>query len=102
MTINVNVVIAGALAFTIALAWNEAVSKSIKSFFPIRHEADIAKVTLIYAILITIFIIIFIYLINKTKKIYYQYTGKILFGDTNNTNNTNYDSRIIKFWEPSK
>ena len=37
MPINVNAVIAGALAFTIALAWNDAVNKSIKSFFPIRH-----------------------------------------------------------------
>ena len=42
MTVNINTVIAGALAFLTALAWNDAVSKSIKSFFPMRHETDIS------------------------------------------------------------
>ena len=102
MPINVNAVIAGALAFTIALAWNDAVNKSIKSFFPIRHENDIAKVTLIYAIFITIFVIIVIYLINKTKKTYYQYTGKHMFGDSINEKHPPRVSQAVSFWEPPK
>ena len=98
MTVNINAVIAGALGFVIALAWNDAVNKSIKSFFPVRHENDIAKVTLIYAIIVTIFIIIIIYLINKTKKIYYQYTGKKLFdGDKLYVTK----NKIINFWDPN-
>ena len=103
MTVNINTVIAGALGFVIALAWNDAVNKSIKSFFPVRHENDIAKVTIIYAILITIFVIVMVFIINQTKKTYYKYTGKPLFDtivDNKINNNKDIHTQIIKFWEP--
>ena len=103
MPINVNAVIAGALGFLIALAWNDAVNKSIKSFFPVRHENDIAKVTIIYAIFITIFVIFIVFIINQTKKTYYKYTGKPLFDtivDNKINNNKDIPTQIIKFWEP--
>ena len=89
MTVNINAVIAGALGFVIALAWNDAVNKSIKSFFPVRHENDIAKVTIIYAILITIFVIVMVFIINQTKKTYYKYTGKPLFDSVDSPESNN-------------
>ena len=103
MTININAVIAGALGFVVALAWNDAVNKSIKSFFPIRHENEIAKVTIIYAIFITIFVIIVIYVINQTKKTYYKYTGKPLFDTIQGnklTNSKDIPMQFVRLWEP--
>ena len=103
MTINVNAVVATALGFGLALTWNDAIHKSIKSFFPTRHEDDVAKVTLIYAIFITIFVIFVVFMINQTKKTYYKYTGKPLF-DTVVGNKLNSSEDIplhfIKLWEP--
>ena len=103
MTININAVIAGALGFVVALSWNDAVNKSIKSFFPVRHENDIAKVTLIYAIIMTIFVIFIIYIINQTKKTYYKYSGKPLFDTIEGNklvNSKDMPMQIIRLWEP--
>ena len=103
MPINVNAVVAGALGFIIALAWNDAVNKSIKSFFPVRHENDIAKVTIIYAICITIFVIFIVYIINITKKTYYKYTGKPLFDTIEGNkidNSKDIPMQFIRLWEP--
>ena len=103
MPININAVIAGALGFTVALAWNDAVSKSIKSFFPVRHENDVAKVTLIYAIFVTIFVIFVVFIINQTKKTYYKYTGKPLFDTIAGNkidNSQDIPLQFIRLWEP--
>ncbi|CAB4481489.1 unnamed protein product [Rhizophagus irregularis] len=66
MSLNVKSLASGALEFTLALAWNEAVSNAIKSFFPPDDEKKAeAKATIIYALIVTILIFLLSHSPNK-------------------------------------
>lgn len=68
MPINFTTLITNSLGFTIALAWNDAVSKSLRSFYPsnntVRHVIG-------YAVIITLLVIITIVIINYIRKTVY-------------------------------
>lgn len=73
MSLSVNSLASGALEFTLALAWNEAVSKTIKSFFPPDDEKKAeAKATIIYALIVTILIFFAIKFVQQTRKLVNQ------------------------------
>ena len=73
MSINFATLASGALGFTIALAWNDAVSKTIQSFFPPKDERAAARATLIYALIITIIVIFIVAVINNARRIVHRY-----------------------------
>lgn len=52
----------GALGFTIALAWNDAVSQTIKSMFP---RSSAARATILYALVVTALVIAISICINQ-------------------------------------
>ena len=64
-----------ALGFTVAIAWNDAVSKTFKSLFPPQNEKTAARMTLIYALIITILVIIIVAVINHTRKVVHKISG---------------------------
>jgi|UniRef100_A0A6C0I1W1 hypothetical protein len=98
--INVAALLAATLALIIAFAWTDATTKSLRQAFPVKHHSNVAKLTIIYALLITIFIIFLVVLLNRTNKMYYTYTGKILLNFINFNNGFNKRS-ILSFWKPN-
>ena len=56
----------GALAFSLAISWNEAVSASIRSLYPNDRQGS-AHATVAYAIVITILVIVIVAIINHVK-----------------------------------
>ena len=73
MTINFSALATDALGFTIALAWNDAVSKVIKGLFPAAQAS--ARVTLLYAIVITVLVIGLVALINHAHRAIHRMRG---------------------------
>jgi hypothetical protein len=69
MLINFTTLASGALAFTLALAWNDAAVKTIQSFFPPKSERTAARATLLYALVITILVIFIVAVINHTRRV---------------------------------
>jgi hypothetical protein len=63
-----------ALGFTVALAWNDAVCRSLKSFFPPQNEKAAARHTIIYAVVITILVIFVVAVVNHMRKIVHKRT----------------------------
>lgn len=61
--IDFKTLLTGALAFTMALAWNDGVSSSIRSLYPSDRRGS-AHATITYAIVITILVIIIVVAIN--------------------------------------
>ena len=56
----------GALGFTIALAWNDAVLHTIKSMFPtINSRGSAARAMILYALVVTVLVITIAICINK-------------------------------------
>ena len=47
----------GALAFTVALAWNDAVSQTIRGMFPGDARGGAARATILYALAVTLLVI---------------------------------------------
>ena len=74
-SINYTALASGALGFTLALAWNDAVVKTIQSLFPPKDERAAAKATIVYAIVVTLLIIIVVAIINCTRRIVHSYTS---------------------------
>jgi len=97
--LSVGTLLAATLALLIAFAWNDAATKSLQHVLPVRHHSDIVKITIIYALLITMFIIFIVCILNQTNKLYYTYTGK-LFLDINNIGALGINSKILRFWKP--
>jgi len=73
MSINFTTLATSALGFTVALAWNDAVSRSLKSFFPPQNEKAAARHTLIYAVVITILVIFIVAVVNHARKVVYKH-----------------------------
>jgi hypothetical protein len=55
--IHVSTLVAGALTFTAALAWNEAAKTGIQSLYPQPTEGSF-RATALYAIVVTILVVI--------------------------------------------
>jgi TRAP-type C4-dicarboxylate transport system permease small subunit len=111
--INVTTLTTGALGFTIALAWNNAVSDLIRSLFPAVNERAAALATLVYALLVTILVIVVVAAINHTRRLVHQYNcrngKKHEAGPPPDEKPPNCDScakhcggtsAIIRLWEP--
>lgn len=71
MSIKFTSIVTSALGLTLALAWNDAILKILGSIFPPHHEKYVARAMLLYAIFITIFVIVVVTIINKTRKVAY-------------------------------
>jgi hypothetical protein len=74
MALNYTTLTTTALGFTVALAWNNAVSQSLKSFYPPQNEKAAARHTIIYALVITIFVIFVVAVVDHTRKFVYKCT----------------------------
>ena len=61
MSVNFTSLATGALSFTVALAWNNAVSKGISSIFP---NISATSAALVYAVAVTIVVVILVTIIN--------------------------------------
>lgn len=64
--INYTALATGALGFTVALAWNEAVSRAIHGLVPSPDGDAPAHASLLYAIVITLLVIIVAVVINHS------------------------------------
>ena len=95
---NVSSLLAAVLALIVGFAWITAANKAVAHHFPVRHHNDAAKVAVIYALLVTIFIIVVVYILNQTNKMYHTYTGGVFF-NFNNFVWTN-KSPVLNFWIP--
>lgn len=73
MSINFTTLATSALGFTVALAWNDAISRSLKSFFPPQNEKAAARHTLIYALVITLLVIFVVEIVNHTRKLVWRH-----------------------------
>lgn len=102
MSINFTTLATGALSFTLALAWNNAVSKTIQSFFPPKSEKAAARATMIYALVVTIFVIGIVAIINGTRRIVHNHTSKLNGQDDQSMEppSNHGTSPIIRLWEP--
>lgn len=90
--INYTVLATGALGFTVALAWNSAVSKTIDSFFPRRDGAGVAHATIVYAIVVTILVIVVAAGINHAQRIYHEIKVGNAKGSKTKENDNSKDS----------
>ena len=80
---SISSLLAAVLALIVGFAWITAANKTVAHHFPVRHHNDAAKVAVIYALVVTIFIIVVVFILNQTNKMYYTYTGGVFF-DFNN------------------
>lgn len=75
MAINSIALIAGALGFSAAIAWNKAISEILESMFP-------NKTAVLQAIVTTIIIIIIVYIVNLYVRFYYKLNNTQLKSST--------------------
>jgi hypothetical protein len=99
--INITALFATVLVLIVAYAWNDAAKKSFLHILPARHNNDFIKITILYALLMTIFIIVVMYLLNQTNKLYYIYTGSAIFNFANFNNGIFNKKTILSFWDPT-
>lgn len=69
MAINYTALASGTLAFTLALAWNDAVSRTVKSLVRPTDESGVARVAIAYAIVVTVLVIVIVATINHARRI---------------------------------
>jgi hypothetical protein len=108
MSINYATLATSGLGFTIALAWNSAISKTIMTLYPPNDAVAEMRANLAYAVVITLIVIIIVAVINHTKKIVHKVTGN---GDRGGNKfvptaatppPTGGTKPLIQFWEPPK
>jgi len=75
MPVDFTTVATSAFGFTIALAWNEAVSKALASFFPPRNEKGAARATIAYAVVITLLVVAIVAVIDRTRQAAHKLAG---------------------------
>jgi hypothetical protein len=114
MTINFSTLATTALGFTVALAWNNAVSQSLKSFYPPQNEKAAARHTLIYAAVITLLVLALVAAINGTRKLVYRHTrdrdgdggdggdGRGPSRDTMRGRPAAATAPLVRLWEPPR
>ena len=97
--INVAALFAATLALIVAFAWTSVATKSVQQALPVRHKNDIVKITLIYALIVTLFMIFVVCMLNATNKTYYTYTGKVFLNFGKYIGKSSY---LLNFWAPNK
>jgi len=97
--INVAALFAATLALIVAFAWTSVATKSVQQALPVRHKNDIVKITLIYALIVTLFMIFVVCMLNATNKTYYTYTGKVFLNFGKYIGKSSY---LLNFWTPNK
>ena len=95
-TFSMSSLLAAVLALIVGFAWITAASKTVDHIMPARHHSDIAKVALIYALVVTIFMIMVVYILNQTNKMYHTYTGDVFLNFDNFI--WSNKSPVLKFW----
>ncbi len=73
--LNYTTLAAGALSFTAALAWNDAVSRAVRSVFPPVSERAAVRAAVVYAIATTLLVVAFAALYNRAREAYLSYEG---------------------------
>jgi hypothetical protein len=103
-SIDTTLLATGALGFTLALAWKDAISQTIRSLYPPKTAKAAARHTLIYAVVVTITIIVVVSIINHTRKIIHARSaaaseaapGHVHFQSKGGRDETG----IIRLWKP--
>ena len=73
MSFEFNTITSTVLGFTIALSWNNAVNRTMDSFYPnLNNKGEIARASLFYALIITLLVIIIVFVINYTQSSIYE------------------------------
>jgi hypothetical protein len=77
MAINFTSLATSALAFTLALAWNDAVVKTIASVAPLKDDDKKSKahMTVVYAAIVTVLVLLVIAVINGGRALYLRLSG---------------------------
>lgn len=78
MSINYATLATSGLGFTIALAWNSAISKTIMTMYPPNDAVGEMRANLAYAVVITLIVIVIVAVINHTKKLVHKAVGKFV------------------------
>jgi len=100
MPINLTTLATNALGFSVALAWNEAVSQSLKSFYPPKSEKAAARHTIVYALVITLLVIVVVLFTNHTRKLVHNhFSGGLVDHFTTDPPKQGL-SPIVRLWEP--
>ena len=119
MSINYTTLLTGALGFTVALAWNDAINRTIRSIYPpSKDEKQNTKVTIAYALIITLMVVIIVALINHTRKFVHRAIGYEPRPETLSANGHDgpgpghrrekqdqlggHGGSIIRLWEPPR
>jgi len=92
MSINFTALETSALAFTIALAWNDAVGKTIKKLIPVASCRSEVAQTILYAATVTLVVFIIVAVTNYIRK-------RSDYFVSNDSFKTESDP-IIKLWAP--
>jgi hypothetical protein len=92
--------LAATLSIIIAYTWIDATKKSLNHVFPTRNHSNTIRATVIIALVLTIFVIFFVFLLNRTNKMYYTYTGKPLINFTRFNKGVRNRGTILEFWKP--
>ena len=72
-TINFAALATGSLGFTMALAWNRAVSTNMERWLNPAHDPKAqASAAIVYAVVITLVVIVLVTIVNHTRKVVYQ------------------------------
>jgi hypothetical protein len=96
MAINFTTLATSALGFTVALAWNDAVSRSLRSLFPPQTEKSAARHTIVYALVTTIIVVVAVSAANRVRRLIYGRGGDgcgCAFQGL---------SPIVRLWEPPR
>jgi hypothetical protein len=75
MSINATLLLTGALGFTIAQAWNDAVNNAIRSYTLPNNGKNATKLSIIYAIVITLLVVIIVAVVNHTRQVVHSIIG---------------------------
>lgn len=73
--VNFTTLATGALGFTIALAWNDAIGKTVRAALPAQNDREAAQVALVYALLITLLVILVVAVTNHARHLAHLYAG---------------------------
>lgn len=100
MSINFTTLATGALAFTVALAWNDAISKIVTNAIPSSNKHTTAGALFLYALVVTIFVIFIAGTINFVRKIAHRNDPSPQGAPTPGGQKTHMLPPILQLWEP--
>jgi uncharacterized BrkB/YihY/UPF0761 family membrane protein len=98
--IDAAALLAATLSIIVAYAWIDATKKSLNHVFPTRNNKNTIKITIIIALMLTIFVIFLVFLLNQTNKMYYTYKGKALVNFGRFNKGISNRGTLFEFWRP--